>query len=180
MVENKLSIDGYYYYDRPFSSGMFALYPDGTYLHFFLDKGMGKYAGKTVSNLDSIIWLPKSRKLEHIGGIYKLVDDTLIIYIFKLENVLKLREAWYYEIEKYEILDKNTLRYFEGISMSKHVKVYDCNQIYRFVKASPLPSPYEAEVKTKKWIWQNKKDWKAYMIEVNKYLDRKVAKDTVR
>ena len=98
----------------------------------------------------------------------------------KYENVTNEMKN---EISQIALIEnKNTIRLFEGVSVSKcarerSVRKHDI--LYYFVKASPLPSSFEAKVKTKKWMWENKEDWKAYMIEVDKYLDSKGACDSV-
>ncbi|MDE5635465.1 MAG: hypothetical protein K2I52_04065 [Muribaculaceae bacterium] len=182
--DSKIDIDGYYFLDEPYETAAFALYKDGTYLPLYFNlKWIKKNINRSTNKLDSVIWINKERKPSFGGGIYKIEGDTLYIHSFYKFYSLPWSYIWEYSIEKYIIEDANTLRLVGGVIMDNirsNIRRYEANSIYRFVKASPLPSPFEAEVKTKKWMWENKDDWKAYMIELNKYLDRKVAKDTVR
>ncbi len=114
MVGDRLNLDGYFYDDRPYSVGVFSLYPDGTYMGFSFLKGYD-LMGKSVTNLDSLIRIEKGRKLSYYGGIYKVVGDTVIIEVFWDDLV----NTWSIGISKYIIENKNTIRLFEGVSVSK-------------------------------------------------------------
>ncbi len=106
-IEGKLNIDEYYYVDRPYTLGMYAFYPDGTCLSFVFDKGYN-YIGKNTNNLDGLI--NKDRNLSFNGGIFKIKGDTLEIHFFWRDYYLRWAYHWLYEIDKFEIVDKSTLR----------------------------------------------------------------------
>ena len=175
LVNDKLNFDGYYYDDRPNADIEFSLYPDGTYLGFCFKDSYFKYKGKSVTDLTSLIWLSDKNEPSYYGGIYQIVGNTLFIHRYRRDFSL----CWHLTIEQYEIIDRNTLRLNRMFFISKYAgqRSTECNQIYRFVKASPLPSPFEAKVKSEKWMWDNKEEWKAYKQELQEYLDSKVTQN---
>ncbi len=106
MVNGKLNLNGYYHLDKPNYVDKFTLYPDGTVGNFiFYDN---TYIGKPVTNLDSLIYQPKNpRKPYLLGGIYKVVGDTLTTCFYY--NSIFPEWLWRRMFNKYRIIDKNSL-----------------------------------------------------------------------
>lgn len=174
---SKVKFDGYYYLDEiingQLADVMFTLYPDGTYLGYIFKEDERGNIGKSVTNLNDFTAMPE--KLFYGGGIYTIDGDTLIIDYYHHEMGL----CWELTIYKFEIIDCNTLRQFEikWINTLAGATTKRMDDIYRFTQASPQPSPFEAKSKSKKWMWKNKADWKAYKKELDEYLEQKKAKN---
>lgn len=167
-IEDRININGYYYNVRPYLVDLFALYPDGTFLGFSFYHDRLDSIGKPNVNLDSLIWLYEDKEPTYGGGIYTIINDTLIIDRYSNPY----RSRWDLDVYKYEIIDKNTLRRIEWHIFPGHDKK-KMNDIYRFVPAAPLPSPFESSSKSQKWMWYDKKEWEEYRLELQKYLETK-------
>ena len=77
-----------------------------------------------------------------------------------------LRTRFYFLTElyklKFRILNRTTIVCFEEHYIDKEFPYPETrNDTLHFWKSSQLPPPY-TEMKKKRWLWQNKKDWKKY------------------
>ncbi len=163
-IKGKLNMDGYWLLDRPYYLNMFALYDDGTYYKLYVSDST-EYVGKSITNLDEHFRIDYS--WEEIG-LFKIINDTLIVNSYWSDW-----NKWYLTVDKYEIIDSCTLRKLESTTRLKSGECYikKINRIYRFVKASPLPSKFESIPKRKKWLWDNETDRKNFKKKNSEYWD---------
>ncbi len=102
------------------------------------------------------------------GGIYTIKGDTIIAELYTEYCTYRgLKKS------KYLIINKSLIKL---ISYEYFYK--DSTQIFNyaekdfeleFIKATPMPSPFDAKFRTKKWMWADKKDWKEYMRQLKEY-----------
>lgn len=153
-LKNKLNINGIFT-ASPKTQGnyKFILYEDGTFA--------------TINNLS--LSYNEEKSFFCLGGIYKIISDTLIIdeYTRDTYNTIELNRY------KYAILNRTTLkRITEELFRTygyKKINVENDNYIYNFIDISILPSSYGVEIKSKKWMWADKQEWKEYMRQLKEY-----------
>ena len=117
-----------------------------------------------TSTADDRLCLYKDGSASHYGvskSIYKISRDTLIV-----NNYGKSNAHWEMFTHKYLIIDRNTLKLIEvsykdwGSGIITH-KMKD--QYYYHFHQTVIPPKSKTYLKKKKWIWNDKKEWKAWM-----------------
>ena len=116
---------------------------------------------------------------EGTTGVYKIQGDTIYANLyFRNRFYFSSRfnipfVTWMYKL-RFRILDRTRILWIDEHLMDKEHPNPDVkNDTLIFHKAKQLPPPY-TEMKRKRWLWQNKKDWKKYKEEKKTYINRKL------
>ena len=148
-IEEKINIDGYYVntnhkiiynIDEPF-----ILYNDGTYGDFSFENEDSIYKKKN----DSVDF--KNQLYYGLGGYYEVKGDTIEVdaYIYYQLSPLLMKRY-------FKIIDRNHLFFFKEIWVKSRIDDEPEKPCER------LPPSTKFRSKLKKWIWEDKKDWKNY------------------
>lgn len=102
-----------------------------------------------------------------VKGDYLYADDYLGVYH-------GTGTAWELYKWEYNILNDSTLRFRQIIRIRDNEIVSllnndDKKYVYKFVPFSKIPSKNYYMIKEKKWMWENKEDWKAYKRELKAF-----------
>lgn len=171
-IDSLINIDGYYagiaedstyikYTNPPF------FYRDGEFGKLYLD--------------DEYLYLKKrdidiTGKYSFCSGAYTIKGDTIIAD----EYTTMMWSNWLWYKYKFVVIDRNTLPLIEASygyssdnapeNIKKNIKkkkeiekirVWKVDQIYKFVPVKGLPKS-DLWIKRKKWMWENKEEWKRY------------------
>ena len=183
-IRDLIEINGYYQrMDSTGSASYRMFFEDGTYVALFWFKE-GVTEDMKRENLSQAIvsWKQKGQVRWGIRwGVYKIEKDTIIGQFFQVGTFLG-GGWWKCEEQKYEIIDKRTLKLVYSKSLFKDDERYDMNKypyeiskknyVYEFVPADSLPSS-DCWLKEKKWIWRNESDWKDYMEKIKQEKKKK-------
>jgi hypothetical protein len=175
-IRNLIEIDGYYQdtdtlqyssYMMFFEDGVWATFHVITYVRLSENERRAKIP-KSVKN-----WMEKKEmNWVHRWGVYKIVEDTLVVYYYDKGHFWK---GWSFYETRYKVIDRTTIlpiyskgllktdeQYDKTINFNPWIKNRD--KLY-FNSADSLPSS-DCWLKEEKWIWRNEKDWKDYMQKV--------------
>ena len=170
-IDEKVNIDGYYVRGKNMPGSPlepFILYTDGTYGGIYFKDEDSTYEQKRphTSLLNEI--LISKRGFNAPGGYYKVKNDTIEVN-FYLSYMLRI-----FLIKRlFKILDRNHLLFFQQtwVMPKGDNFITDHDVLYQFVPADNLPPSTNFAGKLRRYLWENKKDWKAYkrrMKEVRK------------
>ena len=170
-IDEKVNIDGYYVREKNMPGSPlepFILYTDGTYGGIYFRDEDSTYEQKRphTSLLNEI--LISKRGFNAPGGYYKVKNDTIEVN-FYLSYMLRI-----FLIKRlFKILDRNHLLFFQQtwVMPKGDNFITDHDVLYQFVPADNLPPSTNFAGKLRRYLWENKKDWKAYkrrMKEVRK------------
>ncbi|WP_315548326.1 hypothetical protein [Prevotella koreensis] len=159
-IEEKINIDGYYVntnhkiiynIDKPF-----ILYNDGTYGNFSFENEDSIYKQKN----DSVDF--KNQLYYGLGGYYEVKGDTIEVdaYIYYQLSPLLMKRY-------FKIIDRNHLFFFKEIWVKSRIddepeKPCERAVFFELIPNKRLPPSTKFRSKLKKWIWEDKKDWKNY------------------
>lgn len=155
-IDTLININGYYA----------GVADDSTYIRylapflFFKDGGFVKFRFE-----DEYLYLKKknldlsNKQMSSFTGSYAIKGDTIICDVYCL--YLMSWEIW--QRYKFKIIDRNTLMRCELAYISKtDSTIYKGDgKVYTFIPATGLPS-FDIDIKRKKWMWENKEEWKRY------------------
>ena len=156
-IEKKINIDGYYVNtnDKNYHSP-FILYNDGTYGNISFENEDSIYKQKN----DSVDF--KNQLYYGLGGYYEVKGDTIEVdaYIYYQLFILLMKRY-------YKIIDRNHLFFFKEIWVMTHrddeqEKPCERAVFYELIPNKRLPPSTKFRSKLKKWIWEDKNDWKNY------------------
>lgn len=166
-IEEKLNINGYYYAKE--SNSIFILYKDQTCISYYFKNELSDLKGLPLRDLGLLV----SRKPGNLAlwnkynGIYTISGDTLTIDFYERNNIMYIQTWLEFCTDKFEILDKNTLRLFQRID--EDGKEFNGDVEYKFTPLKIVPDPYNNDLKKKKWMWKYKEDWDAYKKELKQH-----------
>lgn len=108
------------------------------------------------------------------GGIYRIAGDSLYqeIYYRSYE-----RYPWELSLLKstYKIIDSHTLKQSKQYAVNSDTVSLTWSagpryhHVYKFVPFTEEANRIDAKIKKKKWMWENKEDWKAYKRELKAF-----------
>jgi hypothetical protein len=170
-IRNHINNDGYFFDQKRGLKYIF--YDDGTFVcacRACLDTlAEGEDGDLAVSSFENNEW-------DRTGtGIYRLSNDTIFVnnyyvegFYFPLNTSLLLLRSSLLHIklytlmikQKFKIIDRQTILLFET-HWSDGLR-YNRSDTLRFVKHDNLP-PSNTTLKKKKWLWNDKSEWKTYM-----------------
>jgi len=162
-----IEINGYYSMQGYPDSNCRMFFEDGTWVDFSFKKGLSENEIKANMSKSVECWIEnKQIRWGSYWGVYKIKDDTLIVYRYDKGTFWK---GWSLSEEKYKIIDRKTVQriYYRGI-LKADDSYYNTNTpwIYNdnlhFTSVDLLPSS-DCWLKEEKWIWCNEQDWKDYM-----------------
>ncbi|WP_455096240.1 hypothetical protein [Prevotella koreensis] len=161
-IEEKINIDGYYVntnhnrihkYNNEIP---FILYNDGTYGDIYLENEDSIYKQKS----DSVDF--KNQLYYGLGGYYEVKGDTIEVdtYIHYQLSITLIKRY-------YKIIDMNHLFFFKEIWVMTHrddEEEEPCERavFFELIPNKCLPPSTKFRSKLRKWIWEDKKDWKNY------------------
>ena len=95
------------------------------------------------------------------GGRYIINQDTIKVFTVWTSCKPLGYELWE---DTYQIIDSCTLKHIEFRSRMRGRldEEYKRNEIYKFYEAYNFPKSDDIYIKSKKYFWKNKEDWKAY------------------
>jgi len=187
-IYDKININGYYCRaDKPNRGYIF--YSDGTCVSFDFKDQFCDTIGYSLTQLMPYIYTMPDVMYYKIydtfvssGGAYK-IDNNIIkadFYIKRLNGFLA-RPYWEIYSQQFDIVDKSTLCLSKNIVYDKTgTDTIDTNLLYKFVPVDTIPPSFYVEARKKKWLWDNKDDWKAYKQELKAYKrELKARKDSI-
>lgn len=170
-ISKKVEIMGYYKL-FPKAPDAFVFYDDGTIV---LCDGIPE----DTTRYEGMYWPPGSQynnrfnQWEGTTGLYKVQGDTIYANLYYRNclyfstNFRFLLETWMYRM-RFKILDRTKILWIDEHLMDKEFPYPDVkNDTLLFYKTKQLPPP-NTEMKKKKWLWKEKKDWKEYRKRVKK------------
>ena len=101
------------------------------------------------------------------NGVYRIEGDTIYanlyfknrLYLFSRSGIPF--QTWMWKL-KFHILDSSTILWVEIHEMDKEFPLPEIiDDTLHFYPAEQLPPP-NTEMKRKRWLWKEKKDWKDY------------------
>ena len=160
-------INCYGYYKFTGKSETFVFYEDGTLvLSIRVPGDTTKYIYQYWPN-GSVYEKSKNRWVFGANGVYKIEGDTIFANLY-FRNRIYLSASHsgipfvtYMWKLKFHILDSSTIHWVEMHQIKGFTlpKIYD--DTLHFYPAEQLPPP-NTEMKRKRWLWKEKKDWKDY------------------
>lgn len=162
-ISKKIETMGYYKL-FPKAPDAFVFYDDGTIvLCDGIPEDTTRYEGR--------YWPPGSQynnnQWEGTTGLFKLIGDTIYANLyfrncFYFSTHIRFHfETWMYRM-RFKILDRTRILWIDEHLMDKEFPNPDVrNDTLIFHKTKQLPPP-NTEMKKKKWLWKEKKDWKEY------------------
>lgn len=167
-IDDLININGYYMAKGHYYT--FILYKDGSFGEVYFDSRYSNMKGQ--SGIDFVKYVNQKNGIYHwVSGYYQLKGDTIEVdryFIFQLSRMQsKLR---------FKIINRDELLWIEyEILEDKPIKEVE-NTVFHFVPVSSLPSPETlGGIKFKRWMWENKKDWKDYKLKRKEFLKKKRA-----
>lgn len=162
-ISEYIDINGYYtstssyHKNRLGHYGIF-FFDDGTLGDFYTPRTLHPYINKYEKWKKSILILDKDSTFGY-GGYYTICGDTLVADIYTSGQISCGLGRSYYKI-----IDRNHLHLymFQLIYGKGECYYYPRDIIYEFVPMDSLPDPSNVRIKRKKWMWENKNDWKDY------------------
>lgn len=160
-------INCYGYYKRSTGKEAFVFYEDGTLVL------SSRVPGDTTKYIYGL-WpygavYEKSKNRWELGanGVYRIEGDTIYANLY-FENRFYLFsrsgipfQTWMWKL-KFHILDSSTILWLEIHEMDKEFPLPEIiDDTLHFYPAEQLPPP-NTEMKRKRWLWKEKKDWKEY------------------
>ena len=170
-IDEKVNIDGYYVKAIGTTGSTlepFILYKDATFGEIYF-KNNDSVREQRRANTDLMTQIQHSKHgFNGFGGYYRMKGDTIevdLYWNYMLRGTLVKRF--------FKVLDKNHLLLFQQISVSPDEadEPDSCRILYDFIPAHNLPPSLSFRNKLRRYLWENKKDWKAYkrrMKEVRK------------
>lgn len=178
-ISDSIDINGYYCRsDKPNRGYIF--YDNGTCVSFdFLDEFRDTIGYPLTQLMTYIYTMPDVAYYKtydtfaSTGGTYKVENNT-IIADFYIERINGLFHWPYWEIysQYFNLIDKHMLRLCKTIIYDKEgTDTIYTNMQYNFVHVDTIPSYFHVDARKKKWLWNNKNDWKGYKRELKAYKD---------
>jgi len=173
-IRDYIEIDGYYQGTNANNrDGGRIFFEDGTSGSFGFKDGVTEEMKR--ENLSQAIysWEQKGQvRWGHYWGVFKIDKDTIVLQTFNRAGIFSM--PWSLYEEKYEIIDKQTLKIIyqrplyptDKNELKKDpYEIGKRNIIDKFIPADSLPSS-DCWLKEEKWIWRNEQDWKDYMEKI--------------
>jgi hypothetical protein len=166
--QNAFEVKGYYRTISPFVYGSYLFFEDGTWVNFHFKQGVSELERQKdmVNTIDYDGIRKNQLRWGFYWGTYRVEKDTIYVYSYykkTMWNVISLSEL------RYKILDKRSLQLFYYRELEKsedkyyetHTPFLKNQSILHFFPVDSIPSS-DCWLKERKWIWQNKLDWKEY------------------
>lgn len=170
-IDDLIDINGYYMAKDSntyvYCERSFIFYKDGSFGEVYFGNQCSGLEGE--EGIDFVKYINQENGVFHwISGYYILKGDTIevdVYNIFQLARILgKLR---------FKIIDRDKLLLLEYEEMLDEPFKKVRNTVCQFVPVSSLPSPETlGGIKFKRWMWENKKDWKDYKRKRKEFLKK--------